>query len=235
VRALLVVLVLLVGLTLVTDRVAVGFVEDRVARELAEAGRLGGSPDVQITGFPFLTQAVTGRYEEVRISLTAAELDQPEGTRADVALHGVRLPLSTVLSGSVTEVHVERIDGAATLAYELLAAELGGDTTLRREGNGLRITRTVEMLGYTLPLTATGTVAIKGDQLMVEVERASGAGVDVPGFLAGKASDLLDLRYDVPALPFGLQLTSVRPGEDGVVVRVEATDTVLRAEDSPQE
>ena len=38
-----------------------------------------------------------------------------------------------------------------------------------------------------------------------------------------RAADLLDLRYAVPALPFGLQLTGVRPADDGVDVRVEAT------------
>jgi hypothetical protein len=32
----------------------------------------------------------------------------------------------------------------------------------------------------------------------------------------------------VPALPFGLQLVDVTPAADGVVVRVEAADTVLR-------
>jgi hypothetical protein len=42
-----------------------------------------------------------------------------------------------------------------------------------------------------------------------------------------RAADLLDLRYPVPALPFGLQLTSVQPAAEGVDVAVEATDTVL--------
>jgi hypothetical protein len=78
-------------------------------------------------------------------------------------------------------------------------------------------------------LTATGQVALDGNDLVVDVEEASGAGVDVPGFLLDRATDLLDLRYPVPALPFGLQLTGVRPAADGVDIRVEATDTVLRA------
>ena len=90
--------------------------------ELAAKGGLAGTPEVDITGFPFLTQAVAGRYDDVRISLTADELGQPEGTRADVALRGVQVPLSSVLSGSVQEVPVDRIDGTATLSYELLAA-----------------------------------------------------------------------------------------------------------------
>jgi hypothetical protein len=227
VRALLVVLVLLVGLAVVADRVAVGYVEDRVGRELADQGGLQGPPDVEITGFPFLTQLVAGRYDEVRISLSADELGQPEGTRADVALHGVRVPFSGVLSGSVSEVPVDRIDGTATLSYDLLSAQLGGDTTLRREGDGLRITKTVQVAGMTLPLTATGTVALDGDELVVDVARASGAGAAIPGFLVGQVSDLLDLRYTIPPLPFGLQLTSVTPAEDGVEVTAEATDTVL--------
>jgi hypothetical protein len=228
-RALLVVALLLIGLVLVADRVAVGFAEDRVAEQVAEKGGLAGTPEVDIDGFPFLTQAVGGRYDEVRISLTAEQLGQPEGTRADVVLRGVEVPLSSVLAGSVQEVPVERIDGTATLSYALLSAQLGSGTELEREGDGLRITRTVEVLGRQVRLTATGQVALEGNDLVVDVEEASGAGVDVPGFLLDRATDLLDLRYPVPALPFGLQLTGVRPAADGVDIRVEATDTVLRA------
>jgi hypothetical protein len=228
-RALLVVALLLIGLVLVADRVAVGIAEDRVAEQVAEKGGLAGTPEVDIDGFPFLTQAVGGRYDEVRISLTADQLGQPEGTRADVVLRGVEVPLSSVLAGSVQEVPVERIDGTATLSYALLSAQLGSGTELEREGDGLRITRTLEVLGQQVRLTATGQVALEGNDLVVDVEEASGAGVDVPGFLLDRATDLLDLRYPVPALPFGLQLTGVRPAADGVDIRVEATDTVLRA------
>lgn len=227
-RALLVVVLLLAGLAVVADRVAVGVAEDKVAEQLAAKAGLQGAPAVDIAGFPFLTQAVAGRYDDVRIILTADELGQPTGTRADIVLGGVHLPLSDVLSGSVQSVPVDRIDGTATLSYPLLAAQLGGDTTLRPEGDGLRITKTVELLGYTLPLTAVGAVSLRGNQLVVDVEKAAGAGVDVPSFLVSRVSDLLDLRYDVPTLPFGLRLTGVRPAADGVHIAVAARDAVLR-------
>jgi len=229
VKALLVVALLLLGLLVVGDRVAVGFAEDKVATEIAAKGGLQGTPEVDITGFPFLTQAIGGRYDDVRISLTAAELGQPEGTRADIALHGVRVPLSAVLSGSVSEVPVDRIDGTATLSYALLSAQLEGDTTVTREGHGLRITRTVELLGQTVPLTAAGTVTLDGNDLVVDVQQVAGAGVEVPDWLLSRATGLLDLRYTVPALPFGLKLTSVTPADDGVELGLEATDTVLKA------
>ncbi|MGY1703012.1 DUF2993 domain-containing protein [Geodermatophilus sp. SYSU D00697] len=227
-RALLVVLLLLVGLAVVADRVGVGVAEDRVAQVIAERGQLAGEPEVDIRGFPFLTQALGGTYEDVRISLTAAELGQPQGARADVSLRGVHVPLSDVLSGSVQEVPVDRIDGTATLSYALLSEQLGPGTTLTREGDGLRVQRTVELAGLTVPLTAVGTVGLDDGDLVVDVEEASGAGVDLPGFLVDEAGDLLDLRYPVPELPFGLQLTGVTPGDDGVDVAVAATDAVLR-------
>jgi len=230
VRALVVVALLLLGLAALLDRVAVGVAEDRVATELAAKGDLRGAPDVDIAGFPFLTQAIGGRYDDVRISLTAAELGQPEGTRADLSLRGVHIPLSAALSGSVDTVPVDRIDGTATLSYSLLSAQLGEDTELAREGDRLRITRTVEILGRQLRLTAVGQVALEGSDLVVDVQEAAGAGVEVPGFLLDRAVDQLDLRHPVPDLPFGLQVASVRPGADGVDVELEAVDTVLAAE-----
>jgi len=227
VRGLLVVLLLLVGLAVVADRVAVGFAEDKVGAELAAKGGLHGRPAVDIAGFPFLTQAVAGRYDDVRISLTAAELGQPAGTRADVDLHGVRVPLRDVLSGSVSQVPVDRLDGTATLSYALLSSTLGPSTRLAREGSGLRITRTVELLGQQIPLTATGTVVLEGNDLVVHVSRATGAGVSVPSYLLDRAVGLLDLRYTVPPLPFGLKLTGVTLGATGVTVHVAAAGAVL--------
>lgn len=228
-RALLVVLLVLAALFVIADRVGVAVAEDQVADRIAEQAGLPGPPEVDITGFPFLTQAVGGRYDDVRISLTAAELGQPEGTRADIALRGVRVPLSAVLSGSVSEVPVDRIDGTATLSYALLSAQLEGDTAVTREGHGLRITRTVELLGQTVPLTAAGTVTLDGNDLVVDVQQVAGAGVEVPDWLLSRATGLLDLRYTVPALPFGLKLTSVTPADDGVDLGLQATDTVLKA------
>ena len=226
-RALLVVLLLLGGLVLAADRIAEGVAEDRVAQLVAERGGLAGEPAVEIGGFPFLTQAVRGRYDDVRISLTGADMGQPEGTSADVSLRGVEVALSDVLSGSVQQVPVERVDGTATLSYALLAAQLGPGTTVTRDGDGLRVQRTVEVAGVSVPLTATGTVSVDDGAVLVDVDDASGAGVDVPDVLVDRVSDALDLRYVIPPLPFGLQVTGVAPADDGVRVAVGATDTVL--------
>jgi hypothetical protein len=228
VKALLIVVLMLLGLAVAADRVAVNVAEDQVGKQIAEKGGLHGTPTVHIGGFPFLTQAFAGDYRDVSIRLTADELGQPAGTKADVHLRGVRVPLSSVLSRSVHEVPVDRVDGTATLSYALLAERLGPDATLSREGDGLRVTRTVEILGQRVKLTAAGQVTLKGNDLVMDVQRASGAGVDLPSWAVDRASNALDLRYTVPALPFGLRLTGVSPQDDGVRITVAAEQAVLR-------
>ena len=225
--AVLVLLGVVLGVLVVVDRVGVGIAEDRVAEQLADRGQLAGTPDVEITGFPFLTQAVSGRYSDVRIHLTAEELGQPAGTRADVSLQGVHVPLSDALSGSVQQIPVDRVDGTATLSYALLADQLGGDTTLTQDGDGIRLTKSVEVLGFDFAVTAAGTVTLDGQDVVVDVHDASAGAVEVPAAVLDAADELLDFRYRVPALPFGLELTSVRPAAGGIDVRVQARDTVL--------
>lgn len=227
-KALLIVVVMLLGLAVAADRVAVKVAEGQVASQIAQKGGLHGKPTVQIGGFPFLTQALAGDYHDVRIALTAEQLGQPAGTSADVHLRGVKVPLSSVLSRSVSEVPVDSVDGTATLSYPLLAAQIGPDTTLTKEGSQLRITRSVELAGQRMKLTAAGQITLKGNDLVIDVQKASGLGVTIPSFLVERASNLLDLRYTVPALPFGLQLTTVTPQDDGVRITVEGRQTVLR-------
>jgi hypothetical protein len=225
--ALVVLLLLVLGLLVVVDRVGHGVAENRVAEQLAARGRLTGTPKVDITGFPFLTQAVAGNYDDIRIHLTAEELGQPAGTRADVSLRGVHVPLSDALSGSVRQIPVDRVDGTATLSYALLAHQVGGNTSITQEGDGIRLTKSVTVLGVDFDLTASGTVTLVGQDVRVDVHDASAAGVTVPARILSTAEALLDFSYRVPGLPFGLQLTSVRPAGPGLDVTVEATNTVL--------
>jgi hypothetical protein len=225
--AVLALLLIVLGVLVVVDRVGVGLAERRVAEQLAARGGLAGTPEVDITGFPFLTQAVSGTYDGVRIQLTAEELGQPAGTRADVWLRGVHVPLSEAVSGSVQQIPVDRVDGTATLPYALLAQQLGGDTTLTQDGDGIRLTKNVHLLGFDFPVTATGTVRLDGQDVVVDVSDVSAGSVDVPDAVLQTAADRLDFSYRLPALPFGLQLTGVQAVAAGVDVRVQAQDTGL--------
>ncbi|MFC7104184.1 DUF2993 domain-containing protein [Nonomuraea rubra] len=68
-RKLIVFLIVLVILLVAVDRVAVAGVERDLANRIAATADLSGTPTVTIEGIPFLTQAVSGHYPEVRFNL----------------------------------------------------------------------------------------------------------------------------------------------------------------------
>ena len=89
---LFVLLLLLAGLLVVADRVAVGVAErmiaDRVRQEITKQGAQSAEPDVEVGGTPFLTQVLDGRYQRITINL--------RDVQAPVEGDAVRLPVLDV-------------------------------------------------------------------------------------------------------------------------------------------
>lgn len=228
-KALLLAVPVVLGLGLAVDRGAAHVADQKVAEEIAQQAGLPAAPRVDITGFPFLTQAVEGRYDDVRILLSSAALGLPEGARADVSLHGVHLPLADVARGAVQELRVDRVEGAALVPYAVLAAELGGNVTVAPEGDGgVRITRTVPVGSQAVAVTEVGSLRLDGDVLSLAVEQTTAPGTALPASTLRQLAGRLELRYRIPSLPFGLTLSGVTASAGGVRVSVAASDAVLR-------
>ena len=65
---LLVLLLVLVGLFVAADRIALGLAEDKAATALQSSQNLPQKPDVSVEGFPFLTQLLAGNFGEVVVT-----------------------------------------------------------------------------------------------------------------------------------------------------------------------
>lgn len=72
-RILLIIAVVLGGIFVLVDRLAVNFAEGEVADRLKSTENLSTTPDVSINGFPFLTQIAGGSLDEVRIGIQEYE------------------------------------------------------------------------------------------------------------------------------------------------------------------
>ena len=165
-------LVLVLGLVVAADRVgehvAEGLLADQVSREL------GVRPDVEIGGVPFLTQALTGHYRDLR--LTAPRVDG-SGVRLDdveVRLSGADVPLSSVVRGSVDAVPVDRLRVQGVVPYDELEAAAGRDVQLSAAPGGVRVSGTIRVLGQSVPASATSTVSLDGDRLVLTARDAAG-------------------------------------------------------------
>jgi hypothetical protein len=234
VRRLLVVLVVLLALLAVADRVGV-LVADRVlASQVQDQLELDRTPDVSIRGIPFLTQAAGGKYRDVRVRLQDVDAGSLHNIAVDARLQGVHVPLSAVVRRQVDQVPVDRISGTLTVRYDELARASGiSGLTIARDGDSLKLTGSVRVLGRQLAASAVGRVEVRGNDLAINAEQAEVAGVPVPKAALDTAARLLSFKVSPTNLPLSLRITSVDIGDDALFVSAVSDDVVLRPDDVP--
>lgn len=228
---LLVVLLVLVALVVAADRVAAAAADRAIATRLAAAAGLAARPQVDVRGFPFLTQAVRGRYDDVAVQASGVPAGTLRMQSFSARLQGVSVPLRTALSGSVTEVPVDRIDATALVGYPDLSARLAdrGLSVTAAPGGLVRVTGRVSVLGRTLEASALSRPRRQGAEIVVTAERFEVGSTAADAVLSRALGSRLDFRLTLGALPFGLRLTSLAAGPDGVTLQASATGAVLRA------
>jgi len=222
-KSLLVVLLVLVALVVVADRAVEQVAEGVVSRQLEP--ELGTRPTVEIGGFPFLTQALRGRYD--RIDVSAGDVTRGDVTVQDftATLTGTRVPMSDVLAGSIEEVPVDRLRGGALVPYSALTRR---GVQVEPAGDRVRLSGTLSVLGQTVDASGLADVAVDGQDLVLTAREVTAAGVTATGPLADALLPLLTVRYRVPELPYGLQLRDVDVEPGGVRVGGTASDVLLR-------
>ncbi len=228
-RRLLIALAVLVGLVVVADRVGVLLAQRALANQIETELALQQTPEVSVRGIPFLTQAVGGRYEEVRVVLPDVDSGQLQNIGVDARLLGVRAPLGDVLRRQVDEVPVDRITGDLTIDYDDLARASGiSGLRIVRDGDALRVSGTVEVLGRQVDATAVGRVEVADNDIDIVAEQAQVAGVRLPQPALDLAARLLSFRVSPRDLPLELRITGVRTGDEALQVTAESDAAVLR-------
>lgn len=226
-RRLAVGVVVLLVLLVVGDRVAVR-VADRVLASQLQS-QLGTRPTVHVAGFPFLTQALRGRYDDVQVRAAHVPRGTVTVTSFRSSLQGVRVPLPDALRGDVRSVPVRHLTATGVVPYADIAAALGQrDLTLMPDASGLRLGGTVRVAGSPVAGSARVDVRLQGDELVLAPHDLQVGGVPISGALAEQVLGGLDLRVPLRGLPYGVRLSRVQAGPDGIVVAGAADDVVLR-------
>ncbi|MFF5976671.1 DUF2993 domain-containing protein [Streptomyces sp. NPDC012769] len=223
-RIVLIVAVVLGGLFVGADRLALSYAES----EAAEGVRLGTakaeSTEVDIKGFPFLTQLAGKRLDEVEVRVT--------GFKATAGGRPVRIGELTADLRDVTlgdGYAIERAgsaDGTALISYADLTATSGREATVAYGDNGkLKVTGGVRILGRTLTRSVLSTVTlVDGDTIRVRADEVPGEGI--PG-LEERVRARTDFDRRIEGLPKGMRLTKVEARAEGLLVTVTGRDVVL--------
>lgn len=203
-------------IAVVGDRLAASAAQRAVAIKIREVALLHGDPSVTIAGFPFLTQALRGRYG--KITVTAHDIHR-DGVRIDTVtgtFYGVHLGLRDALAGRVTAVPIDRETGSILITYPDLDAYLSSrHLHVTPAGNDLQVAGDPVVAGHQLAVSGTYSVGVVGRELVFTPVRPSlrANGAALSGSVASAAATALVVRIDTGSLPFGISITSavVRP------------------------
>ncbi|MCQ9180629.1 DUF2993 domain-containing protein [Streptomyces sp. IBSBF 2953] len=157
----LVVLTAFVGLA---DRWALLYAQHRAAESLKEQLGLAAAPEVEIGGFPFLTQVAARRLDSVRVTVPDVAADRVSLARVTATAHDIRLDTDgfTTVRGA----HVSRLDGDVLLSFSDLNRELGA-SQVRFTGEGrdrVQARGTLPVAGHDLRLRAGATIQRNGER-----------------------------------------------------------------------
>ena len=228
-RRLLIVLVVLAALLVAADRIGVVVAQNRLASEVQQQLDLNAKPDVSIRGIPFLTQAIRGTYKDIRMQLPDVDAGDVQDLAVNARLQGAHVSLSDALGGNVDRIPVDQISGTLLIPYDQLARASGiSGLTITREGDSLRLTGSVQVLGRSIKAEAVGRVEVDDGRIAINAEQAKVGGIPVPKAVLDEAARLLSFRVQPQNLPLNLRITAVHLTDTGLLVDAVSDDVVLR-------
>ncbi|MEU0033992.1 DUF2993 domain-containing protein [Streptomyces sp. NPDC006333] len=160
-KAAVLVVTLAAFLTL-ADRWALLYAEHQAAQTLKDQLRLTAAPEVEIGGFPFLTQLADDRLDSVRVTVPDVAADRVSLAKVSATATRVRLD-----SDGPTDVHGARIPelhGEVLLSFDDLNRELGS-SQVTFTGHGpdqVRARGTLPVAGHDLGLRADARIRRDG-------------------------------------------------------------------------
>lgn len=237
-RVLLIVVVILGGLFVAADRLAVNFAEGEVAERLRTTGGLSSTPEVAINGFPFLTQVAGGTLDDVEVGIQNYEAAAGDGER--IRIDDLRADMKGVaFSGDFGSATAASATGTATIAYdELLKAAKSEPTDVApgitarvvslSDGGGGKIEVGLEIeapvIG-TKQLSVLSTVGVKGDKVEVRTDSLPDlAGLDLA---ENAVREITDFQQAIEDLPGGVQLDKVEAAPKGLEISVRGSNVRL--------
>ena len=239
-RIFLIVVVVLGGLFVLADRLAVNFAEGEAADKLKATENLASTPDVSIKGFPFLTQVVGGSLDDVEVGIK--DYEATTGTNGQtIRIDDLKADMKGVeFSGDYSSATATSASGTATIAYAELLKTAKSESTevapgvtarvigLSDGGNGkIKVTVEATVLGTKLPqpLSVLSTVTAEGDVVRVHAD-------SLPSFGGVQAAEnevrsITDFEQKIDDLPGGIQLDKVEAARGGVEIGVKGSNVRL--------
>ncbi|MFE1768816.1 LmeA family phospholipid-binding protein [Streptomyces angustmyceticus] len=164
--ALKLLVTVLVGVSFLTlfDRFAVLYAQNKTAEKVKDALHLNATPEVDIEGFPFLTQVLDKRVDQVKVTIPDVAADRVSLAKFEATAHDVRIDGD--LPSSIKGATIGRMDGSVLLAFDDMNRELGASQVKFSEmgSNAVRAVGQLPIAGHDLRVRAEARIQRAGDR-----------------------------------------------------------------------
>jgi hypothetical protein len=219
-RKLVIALLVIVGLFVAADRIGAVVADHEVASRVATAYDLPSEPSVSIQGFPFLTQAASGNYKQIDVSMASVSSDGVEIHNLDARFSGVHAPLSAILSHDPAGITADQVSASGTIPYSAVQSRVPAGVQVSPDGSDLKLSGTVTSLGVSVPVSVIASLSVGGSGIVVTPRHfTAGGDFSLPVSLVASHFGFL---IPVTGLPLHLSVTSVGVTPGGVRVSAAA-------------
>ncbi|MDA1361731.1 DUF2993 domain-containing protein [Glycomyces luteolus] len=235
-RRLLIILVILVAVVALGDRVANALVERRIADEVATTAADHGAysdqePDVKVHGWPFLTQAWTGDFEQIDITLRDVGSNGLIFPTLELVAHDVDADWRELTNGGDAVASTLDVSGSVSVdsIEAIMAEQTGYDLQINEDGTASLI-GSQELMGVEVEIEATGQFEFGENALTFRPDAVESLTEGLPPQvqpMVDQAASEFETTVGLPELPYGIQLTEVAFDGDLVTVSGTAQDVVL--------
>lgn len=226
-RITLIVVLVVVGLFVGADRLALKLVEDRLADELRDSQN-AREAEVSINGFPFLTQVASKELDEVDAKLSG--VTTKNGERALRVSEFEITARDIKVSDNFATAVAATAEGTAYVTYKDLSAAADREVTVgyggpAQEGKAkVKVSGKVEvpLIGREVERSTTSTISVEeGDTLRLHADAIPGS--ELPG-IEDLVRKKIDYTRKIDGLPDGVTLNSVEATREGVELNFSGKD-----------
>lgn len=216
--------VVVAGGLYVGDRYAESRAEEYAVGVVSQSVSTTSSPVVDIKGFPFLTQLLSGTLNEVTATSAGATLNGVPVT--DVAIDATQVNVRPPAGLQPSAGHATVAATIPTASLEKVVKDRTGLTVqLAVEGSSVKASGNV--LG--LPMTLTLAPRVDSGKLLVDAQNLTLGGRQMtPDSLPGVVRDrVTGIEIPVEGLPAGMSVTHADVVSDGVRITADGSNVVV--------
>ncbi|QHB99840.1 LmeA family phospholipid-binding protein [Epidermidibacterium keratini] len=220
---------LVLALLLVGADIAARLVAERVlASTLQQRLSLPQRPDVSIGGFSVLVQAVRGTYDEVRVEALGVPTDNIGQLDYLLTFNGIDLPISKLVNQDVSGTTARSATAEVSVSEQTLSDLAGRPIAVSSgQGGAVQLETTYDIAGASVDLQVTADVQVQGEQVVIDVQDVSAAGVTIPSSVIGAVADAIGVNFPLPPAIRGLTLTDVTARDGAIILHAQGNDVPL--------